>query len=93
MKVYMMYEIDCFGMIKVIEEIFDYLLVCDGVYFSFDLDGFDLNDVLGVGIFVVGGISYWESYLVMEMLYDVGIIILVEFVEVNLIFDYENKIG
>lgn len=69
------------------KEMIDYLSGIDGVYLLLDLDGLDLDDVLGVGIFVKGGISYWESYLVMEMLVEVDIVIFVEFVEVNFILD------
>ncbi|MDO3660944.1 MULTISPECIES: arginase [Bacillus] len=93
MKVYTMHEIDRLGMTKVIEETLDYLSACDGVHLSLDLDGLDPNDAPGVGTPVVGGISYRESHLAMEMLYDAGIITSAEFVEVNPILDHKNKTG
>lgn len=93
MKVYTMHEIDRLGMTKVIEETIDYLSDCDGVHLSLDLDGLDPSDAPGVGTPVVGGISYRESHLAMEMLYDADIITSAEFVEVNPILDHKNKTG
>ncbi|KXZ13179.1 arginase [Bacillus nakamurai] len=93
MKVYTMHEIDRLGMTKVIEETINYLSDCDGVHLSLDLDGLDPSDAPGVGTPVVGGISYRESHLAMEMLYDADIITSAEFVEVNPILDHKNKTG
>ena len=89
MKVYTMHEIDRLGMTKVIEETIDYLSDCDGVHLSLDLT--DPSDAPGVGTPVVGGISYRESHLAMEMLYDADIITSAEFVEVNPILDHKTK--
>ncbi|MGA4923338.1 arginase family protein, partial [Bacillus subtilis] len=70
------------GMTKVIEETIEYLSAnCDGIHLSLDLDGLDPSDAPGVGTPVVGGISYRESHLAMEMLYDADIITSAEFVE------------
>ncbi|MHC8661509.1 arginase [Bacillus amyloliquefaciens] len=93
MKVYTMHEIDRSGMTRVMEETIDYLSGCDGVHLSLDLDGLDPSDAPGVGTPVVGGISYRESHLAMEMLYDADIITSAEFVEVNPILDHKNKTG
>ncbi|MBY8912008.1 arginase [Bacillus sp. YC2] len=93
MKVYTMHEIDRLGMTKVMEETINYLSDCDGVHLSLDLDGLDPSDAPGVGTPVVGGISYRESHLAMEMLYDADIITSAEFVEVNPILDHKNKTG
>ncbi|WP_416654970.1 arginase [Bacillus amyloliquefaciens] len=93
MKVYTMHEIDRLGMTRVMEETIDYLSGCDGVHLSLDLDGLDPSDAPGVGTPVVGGISYRESHLAMEMLYDADIITSAEFVEVNPILDHKNKTG
>ncbi|MBS4161594.1 arginase, partial [Klebsiella pneumoniae] len=93
-KVYTMHEIDRLGMSKVIEETIEYLSAnCDGIHLSLDLDGLDPSDAPGVGTPVVGGISYRESHLAMEMLYDADIITSAEFVEVNPILDHKNKTG
>jgi arginase len=91
-KVYTMHEIDRLGMAKVMEETIAYLKErTDGVHLSLDLDGLDPNDAPGVGTPVMGGISYRESHLAMEMLEEAGIITSAEFVEVNPILDEKNK--
>ncbi|MDR7240335.1 arginase [Neobacillus drentensis] len=91
-KVYTMHEIDRMGMAKVMEETIAYLKdKTDGVHLSLDLDGLDPNDAPGVGTPVIGGISYRESHLAMEMLEESKIITSAEFVEVNPILDEKNK--
>ncbi|WP_433746348.1 arginase [Falsibacillus pallidus] len=92
-KVYTMHEIDRMGMTKVMEESVAYLKGrnVDGVHLSLDLDGLDPNDAPGVGTPVIGGISYRESHLAMEMLAESDIITSAEFVEVNPILDEKNK--
>lgn len=90
-KVYTMHEIDKLGMTQVIQETIDYLKETDGVHLSLDLDGLDPVDCPGVGTPVLGGISYRESHLAMEMLEDAKIITSAEFVEVNPILDERNK--
>jgi arginase len=90
-KVYTMHEIDRIGMTKVMEETIEYLAHTDGVHLSLDLDGLDPHDAPGVGTPVLGGISYRESHLAMEMLAEAGIITSAEFVEVNPILDEKNK--
>jgi len=91
-KVYTMHEIDRLGMAKVMEETIAYLKEkTDGVHLSLDLDGLDPSDAPGVGTPVMGGISYRESHLAMEMLEEAGIITSAEFVEVNPILDEKNK--
>jgi arginase len=91
-KVYTMHEIDRMGMAKVMEESIGYLKdKTDGVHLSLDLDGLDPSDAPGVGTPVLGGISYRESHLAMEMLEEAKIITSAEFVEVNPILDEKNK--
>ncbi len=91
-KVYTMHEIDRLGMAKVMEETIDYLKDrTDGVHLSLDLDGLDPSECPGVGTPVLGGISYRESHLAMEMLEEAGMITSAEFVEVNPILDEKNK--
>ena len=51
----------------------------------------DPVDAPGVGTPVIGGISYRESHLAMEMLEESQIITSAEFVEVNPILDERNK--
>lgn len=91
-KVYTMHEIDRLGMTKVMEETIQYLKErSDGVHLSLDLDGLDPHDAPGVGTPVIGGISYRESHLAMEMLAESNLITSAEFVEVNPILDEKNK--
>jgi arginase len=92
LKVYTMHEIDRLGMAMVMEETILYLKgKTDGVHLSLDLDGLDPDDAPGVGTPVMGGISYRESHLAMEMLEESGMITSAEFVEVNPILDDKNK--
>lgn len=91
-KVYTMHEIDRLGMTKVMEETIQYLKErTDGVHLSLDLDGLDPHDAPGVGTPVIGGISYRESHLAMEMLAESQIITSAEFVEVNPMLDDKNR--
>ena len=91
-RVYTMHEIDRLGMTKVMEEAVSYLKTkTDGVHLSLDLDGLDPSDAPGVGTPVLGGISYRESHLAMEILEESNIITSAEFVEVNPILDERNK--
>lgn len=91
-RVYTMHEIDKLGMTEVMKETMGYLRErTDGVHLSLDLDGLDPSDAPGVGTPVMGGISYRESHLAMEMLADSDLITSAEFVEVNPILDDRNK--
>lgn len=91
-KVYTMHEIDRMGMAAIMEETIAYLKErTDGVHLSLDLDGLDPSECPGVGTPVMGGISYRESHLAMEMLEESKIITSAEFVEVNPILDEKNK--
>ncbi|MFS0784257.1 arginase [Bacillus sp. 1P06AnD] len=91
-KVYTMHEIDRKGMTAVMAETIQYLKErTDGVHLSLDLDGLDPDDAPGVGTPVMGGISYRESHLAMEMLAESDIITSAEFVEVNPILDERNR--
>ncbi|UFT99543.1 arginase [Radiobacillus kanasensis] len=90
-RVYSMHEIDRMGMAQVMTEIIESFKGMDGVHLSLDLDGLDPNEAPGVGTPVLGGLSYRESHLAMEMLSESGIITSAEFVEVNPILDEKNK--
>lgn len=91
-KVFTMHEIDRMGMSKVIEETIAYFAGrTDGVHLSFDLDGIDPLDAPGVGTPVLGGITYRESHLALEMLAESELITSAEFVEINPILDNKNQ--
>lgn len=92
-QVYTMHEIDKYGMTTVMEKAIQHLenQQVDGVHLSFDLDALDPLYTPGVGTPVVGGISYRESHLAMEMLAESALVTSAEFVEVNPILDERNK--
>ncbi|WP_416151927.1 arginase [Salipaludibacillus sp. HK11] len=93
-KVFTMHEIDRLGMSKVMEKAIEHVSKnTDGVHLSLDLDALDPIDAPGVGTPVMGGPSYRETHLAMEMLAEKGIVTSAEFVEVNPILDTENKTG
>ncbi len=91
MKVFTMHEIDKLGMARVMEEAIHHVSKnTDGVHLSLDLDGLDPHDAPGVGTPVIGGISYREGHLALEILADADVLCSAEFVEVNPILDREN---
>lgn len=91
-KVYTMHEIDRIGMPQVINETTEYLKAkTDGVHLSFDLDGIDPEEAPGVGTPVIGGATYRESHLAMEMLAESNLITSAEIVEVNPMLDDKSK--
>lgn len=91
-KVFSMHEIDRRGMAAVMEETLAFFKEkTDGVHLSVDMDALDPIDAPGVGTPVLGGITYRESHLAMEMLSESGIVTSAEFVEVNPILDEKNK--
>ncbi|HLR09408.1 MAG TPA: arginase [Bacillota bacterium] len=91
-RVYTMHEVDRLGMPAVMTEAVDYLQKrTDGVHLSLDLDGIDPSEAPGVGTPVIGGLSYREGHLAMEMLAEADMITSAEFVEVNPILDEKNK--
>ncbi|MBU5466865.1 arginase [Virgibacillus sp. MSJ-26] len=90
-KVYTMHEIDRKGMSHVMEDAITYLeSKTDGVHLSLDLDGLDPSEAPGVGTPVMGGLTYRESHLAMEMIAEANILTSAEFVEVNPILDDKN---
>lgn len=90
-KVFTMSDIDHLGIKTVMEQTIKHLKNCDGVHLSLDLDGLDPHDAPGVGIPVMGGITYRESRFAMEILFNENIITSAEFVEVNPVLDTNNK--
>ena len=90
--VFTMHEIDRLGMSKVMEQAIR--IANDGtdsVHVSFDMDVMDPLHAPGVGTPVVGGITYRESHLAMEMLSAANIVGSAEFVEVNTVLDHGNQ--
>ena len=89
--VFTMFDIDRRGMAKVIEEAIR-VAGADGGGFhvSFDLDAVDPREAPGVGTPVIGGISYREAHLAMEMIAQSGGLRSLDLVEVNPILDERN---
>ena len=64
-----------------------------GFHCSFDLDVVDPQVAPGVGTPVLGGVTYRESHLAMEMVADSQKMISLELVEVNPVLDVQNATG
>lgn len=90
--VYTMHEIDIMGMAKVMEEAIQIVSNgTDGVHVSFDMDVLDPLHAPGVGTPVIGGLTYRESHLAMELISSANIVTSAEFAEVNTVLDNQNK--
>ncbi len=62
-----------------------------GFVVSFDMDVVDPGDAPGVGTPVLGGITFREAHLAMEMISDSKKMVALEVVEINPIIDISNK--
>ncbi|MHC4830048.1 MAG: arginase family protein [Planctomycetota bacterium] len=62
-----------------------------GFHVSFDLDWLDPKEAPGVGTPVLGGATYREGHLAMEMIADTGRMRSLEVVEVNPVLDSANQ--
>jgi arginase len=90
-RVFTMHDIDRLGMAEVMERAL--MIVTegtDGVHLSLDVDGIDPLYAPGVGTPVIGGITYREGHLAMEMIAEADILTSAEIVEVNPILDQQN---
>lgn len=91
-KLYTMTDIEEKGMQSVIEETLDYLKDrTDGIHLSLDVDGLDPIHTPGTGTPVIGGITYRETILAMQMLNKSHLITSAEVVEVNPLLDQQNQ--
>lgn len=91
MLVFTMHEVDMLGMAAVMHKTLEHLAHTDGIHLSLDLDALDPMECPGVGTPVLGGLTYRESHLAMELLAKSGRVTSAEFVEVNPILDERNK--
>ena len=90
--VFTMHEIDIMGMAKVMEEAIKIVSDgTDGIHVSFDMDVMDPLHAPGVGTPVVGGLTYRESHLAMELISAANIVSSAEFAEVNTVMDNKNQ--
>jgi len=90
-RVFTMHDIDRRGMAAVMEEaILHVSASTGGFHLSFDLDVLDPHEAPGVGTPVLGGITYREAHLAMELVAASGRLISLDLVEVNPILDTRN---
>lgn len=86
-----MRDIDERGMRTVMEQAIERATAgTAGFHVSFDLDAMDPEVAPGVGTPALGGLSYREAHLAMEMLADTGKVVSAELVEVNPVLDHQN---
>jgi arginase len=65
----------------------------DYLHVSFDIDSVDPRVAPGTGTTVVGGLTYREAHLAMEMIAESGMLTSLELAEVNPILDIYNQTG
>jgi len=91
LTVFTMRDVDERGMCGVVEEAVRIASAgTDGVYLSFDLDVIDPGHAPGTGTPVLGGLSYREAHLAMEIASDKVDLVAVDLVEVNPVIDTRN---
>lgn len=89
--VFTMKEIDQFGMNVVAQKALEVAMKgTAGFHLSFDLDGIDPMVAPGVATPVVGGLTYRESHLLMELVADSRRLVSMEVVEHNPVLDSKN---
>ncbi|KPV51469.1 arginase [Kouleothrix aurantiaca] len=90
-QVFTMHDIDRRGLASVMEEaLMRVSMGTAGVHVSLDMDALDPAAAPGVGTPVLGGISYREAHLAMEMIAQSGKLLSMDLVEVNPILDAHN---
>lgn len=94
LRVFTMRDIDERGIRAVMEEALAIATTgTAGLLVSLDMDFIDPTYAPGVGTPVVGGATYREAHLAMEMIADSRRVIAMEVVEVNPILDTRNQTG
>jgi arginase len=89
--VFTMHDIDRRGLASVMEEAIMRVSVgTAGFHVSLDMDALDPSEAPGVGTPVLGGISYREAHLAMELVAQSGKLVGMDLVEVNPILDSRN---
>lgn len=91
-RAFSMTDVDKLGMSRIMEEALS-IAGADGraIHASFDMDSIDPSEAPGTGTPVKGGLSYRESHLAMEMLFESGQLGSIETVEINPILDRGNQ--
>jgi arginase len=88
--VYTISDLDRRGVEPVIEEALERVGGGSFLHVSIDLDVVDPEFAPGVGDPVLGGLSYREAHLALELVAEAGVLDCLEIVEVNPIRDHEN---
>jgi arginase len=89
--VFTMHDVDRRGLATVMDEaIVRASTGTAGFYLSFDMDVLDPTQAPGVGTPVLGGLSYREAHLAMEMVCESDHLLGMDLVEVNPILDQRN---
>lgn len=91
LPVYDMRRIDEIGMRRVMEEVLADMDEDTHLHVSFDVDFLDPSIAPGVPTTVPGGPTYREAQLAMEMIHDSGRMASLDIVELNPIFDVNNR--
>lgn len=87
-----MADIDRQGIARVVERGIELALAdCDLLHVSFDVDVVDPSVTPGTGTPVLGGLSYREAHLALELVAATGRLESFELVEVNPILDHGNR--
>lgn len=91
MTVYTMRDIDEHGIGVVAKETLQKLAHRSRLHVSLDVDALDPQTSPGVGTTSPGGLTYREAQLLMEMIADTNKLASLDIVEINPIFDIQNK--
>jgi arginase len=87
-----MRQIDEFGVGVLVRRLIDKVQARRGVlHVSFDVDFLDPGLAPGVGTTVLGGATYREAHLIMELLHDSGLVRSVDIVELNPFLDERGR--
>jgi arginase len=89
-RVFTMSEIDRIGVERAVREALDRVAGPGFVHVSLDMDALDPEIAPGVGTPVLGGLTYREAHLALELVAESGLAGSLEVVEVNPILDREN---
>lgn len=90
--VYTMHDVDLRGLSSVVGEAIDRVSDgTEGLHVSLDLDVVDPQQAPGVGTPVIGGLSFRETHLALEMVAAAQRLISMDVVEVNPILDTHNE--
>lgn len=89
-RVYSLFDIDKFGIAKVLEASFDALKHCDLLHVSFDIDVLNPSIAPGTGILSKGGLSYREASYIMKTIGDHHNLSSIDIIEVNPLLDKKN---